>query len=232
MLQNAATYLQIFGIGFSFGLAGPCLLTCAPLLVAYIGGRKVAWKQSLIDISIFLLGRLSAYLILGYLAGLSAAIIRRWSISGPVLFLRPLGGVIILLLGIYVWSGKEPISWLCKCRARPAFGSGSLFILGFILGIYPCAPLLALLLEIALIAKTAWQGMYYALWFGLGTLISGFIVIGTLSGIFTYLPAKVFSSPKSNLIFRIICACFLICLGLGMLCGSHPFTTYKTGALN
>lgn len=232
MFKDAITYLQIFGIGFSFGFAGPCFLICTPILLAYIGGRKANWKQSLIDIFIFLLGRLLAYLILGYLAGLSAVILRRFSSLGPVFFLKPVAGVIIILLGIYVWSGKEPISWICRCKTSTIFSFTSLFILGFIIGIYPCAPLLALLLEITLIAKTALEGMSYALFFGLGTLISGFMVIGALSGIFTYLPARAFKSKRSNLIFRAICALFLIFLGAGLIFKFYPFSIYKTGALN
>ena len=100
-------------------------------------------------------------------------------------------------------------------------------MLGFIIGMFPCAPLLALLFEIALMSKTALAGMFYALFFGLGTLISGLIVIGSLAGIFSWLPAKIFKSKRSNFVFRIICALLLMLLGLGLIFGPYPYTEYR-----
>lgn len=225
IFNTALTHLQIFGIGFSFGIAGPCFLVCTPILISYIMGRKTVWRQAISDIFILLLGRLLAYLILGYLAGLSGAILRQYSSSVHLSFLKLLGGIIIILLGILVLIGKEPIFGVCKFIQNKAFASSSLFILGLIIGMFPCAPLLALLFEIALISKTAFDGMFYALFFGLGTLISGLIVIGSLSGIFTWLPAKLFKSKTSSLVFRIICAFLLMLLGLGFILG---FGGYKS----
>jgi len=226
------TYFQLFGIGFGFGLAGPCLLVCAPVLITYVAGRQATWRQALRDIFIFLLGRFLAYLILGYLAGLSGIILRQFCDLSLIPIVKALGGAIIVLLGIYVWLGREPIARLCKCKANTIFSFSGLFMLGFIIGVFPCAPLLALLLEITLISKTAFAGMFYALFFGLGTLISGFIVIGGLSGILTWLPAKVLKSKRSNLIFRIICALLLFWLGLNLIFRLYPYSAYKTGVLN
>ncbi|MDP3041883.1 MAG: sulfite exporter TauE/SafE family protein [Candidatus Omnitrophota bacterium] len=216
-MLNVVTILELFGIGFSFGLAGPCLLVCTPVLIAYIAGKQVRLRQALVDIAIFLTGRLLAYLVLGYLAGLSGFILRQFSNSSLVVLLKACGGMIIILLGIYVWIGKEPFSWACKHRAGTIFNFTSLFILGFVIGIFPCAPLLALLFEIALVSKSAWGGLLYALFFGLGTFISGFIVVGALSGIFTRLPPGIFKSRTGNLIFRTICASLLILLGLRLI---------------
>jgi len=213
------TYFQLFSIGFGFGLAGPCLLVCAPVLIAYVAGRQKADKQGLSDILIFLSARLLAYLVLGFLAGLSGVVLRRFLNLSLIPWIKALGGLIIILLGIDVWLGREPFAWLHKCKVGKIFGFSSFFVLGFIIGIFPCAPLLALLLEIALISKTAMDGLSYALFFGLGTFISGFIVIGVLSGIFTWIPAKLLKSKKSNLIFRIICALLLFWLGLGLTIG-------------
>jgi sulfite exporter TauE/SafE len=103
----------------------------------------------------------------------------------------------------------------------------SLFTLDFIIGIFPCAALLALLFEIVLISNTAFERMFYAFLFGLGTLVSGLIVIGGLSGIFTWLPAKILKSKRSNFVFRVICALLLIMLGLGLIFGPYPYTEYQ-----
>lgn len=216
---NTVTFLQLFGIGFSFGLAGPCLLVCTPVLIAYIAGKQVKFKQALVDISIFLTGRLLAYLLLGYLAGLSGLLLRQFSNSSLVVYLKVSGGIIIILLGIYVWLGKEPSSLACKFKANAIFNSTGLFVLGFSIGLFPCAPLLALLFEITLVSGSAWGGLLYALAFGLGTLISGFIVMAALSGIFTRLPPGIFKSRAGNLIFRTICALLLILLGSRLILG-------------
>jgi len=211
------TYFQLFGIGLSFGVAGPCFLSCTPFFVTYLAGKKLKWSQGLIEALVFLSARLFAYLVLGYLAGLSAILLKRFSSSNFVLFLKPLGGVIIIILGIFILIAREPK--LCGCRSSmdKAFTLSSLIILGFSMGIFPCAPLLALLFEITVISKTALQGLLCALSFGLGTFISGFIVIAGCSGVISWLPAKVLKSNLSKLAFRIICALFLILLGTSIL---------------
>lgn len=226
------TYLELFSIGFSFGLVGPCLLVCAPVLITYVAGRQTTWKHALNNIFFFLSGRFFAYLVLGYLAGLSGVILRQFCDLRLIPFVKALGGVIIIILGVYVWQGNESFCCLGKGKADKIISFSSLFILGFLIGVFPCAPLLALLFEIALISKTALDGMLYALFFGLGTFISSFIVIGGLSGIFTWLPAKVLKSKKSNLIFRIICALLLIWLGLNLIFQFYPYSVYKTGVVN
>lgn len=216
-MPDNAVLLQLFGIGFSFGLAGPCLLVCTPVLISYIAGKQAKPKQALLDISVFLSGRLLAYLLLGYLAGLSGLLLRQFANSGLLLSLKFAGGIIIILLGVYLWLGREPFSRLCKRKAGAIFNSGSLFILGFIVGVFPCAPLLALLFEITLISKSATGGMLYALFFGLGTFLSGFIAVGALSGIFTWLAPRIFRSRTAGLFFRAVCSLLLILLGLNLI---------------
>jgi sulfite exporter TauE/SafE len=227
VLNTAITYLQIFGIGFSFGVAGPCLLICAPILITYIAGKQTTWRHVLSDIFMFFVGRLLAYLILGYLAGLSGSLLRQFSSSDLLGFFKPLGGLIIILLGISVLAGKESSFGICKFAGNKVTGFGSLFVLGFITGLFPCAPLLALLFDIALISKTAMAGMFYALFFGLGTLVSGLIVVGSLAGILAWLPSRIFKSKRSNFVFRTICALLLVLLGLGLVFGPYPYIEYR-----
>ncbi|MCG2714512.1 MAG: sulfite exporter TauE/SafE family protein [Candidatus Omnitrophica bacterium] len=210
-------YYQLFGIGLSFGVAGPCFLSCTPFFITYLAGKQLKWRQGLIEALIFLSGRLFAYLVLGYLAGLSTALLRQFGSSSFILFLKPLGGVIIISLGILILFSREPAYCGCKFLANKVFTFGSLFILGFIMGVSPCAPLLALLFEITIISKTAFQGLLCALSFGLGAFISGFIVIAGLSGLISWFPAKVQKSSLTLLVFRIIFASLLILMGLNLI---------------
>ena len=225
MSNTFITHLQIFGIGFSFGIIGPCFLVCTPILITYIAGREKRWRGVFGDLFTFLSGRLVSYVILGFLAGLSSALVARFTSSNLALIFKPLGGLISILLGILVLVNKENVHDACKTSHGKVYNFGGLFTLGFIIGVTPCAPLVALLLEIALISKTALEGASYALSFGLGTFFSGLVVVGILAGILTGVAAKVLRSRTSNLIFRIACASLLILLGLGLIVGRYSYIT-------
>lgn len=224
MFNTALTYLQIFGIGFSFGIAGPCFLFCTPVLITYLLGRRERWQEALSDIAIFLIGRLSAYVLLGALAGASGAILRRFIDPSAAVFISPLSGAVSIILGIFVLVYKEPVT--CACASGPGrkiYGYGSLFTLGFILGISPCTPLTALLLEIALMSKSAIEGASYTFFFGLGTLLSGIIVLGALAGIIGGIAKKLVRSRAATTTFRLVCAGLLILLGTWLIFTSTLF---------
>jgi thiol:disulfide interchange protein DsbD len=224
MLNTAITDLQIFGIGFSFGIAGPCFLFCTPVLITYLLGRKERWHEALGDILVFLTGRLSAYVLLGSLAGLSGAVLRRFIGPPAAAFINPAAGAVSIMLGILVLVYKEPV--LCACGGSPArkiYGFGSLFTLGFIIGISPCAPLTALLLQIALMSRSVVDGASYAFFFGLGTFLSGLLVVGALTGVIGGLIRKLVRSGPAAAIFRAACAALLILLGLGLIFRNAPF---------
>ena len=217
MHNTLITHLQIFGIGLSFGLAGPCFLTCAPVLITYLAGKKGPWAEALSDIFIFLTGRLAAYCLLGYAAGLSAGLLNRFTHPQAASFFKPLAGAISILLGIAVLLTREDSARECRPPKGKLYESGGLLGLGFALGIAPCAPLAALLFEIALMSKSAFEGASYALSFGMGTFISGLIVVGAIAGIIKWFPSKMLKSKASSRIFKIACAILLILLGISMI---------------
>jgi sulfite exporter TauE/SafE len=182
--------------------------------MTYLLGRRERWREAFGDIFVFLSGRLSAYVLLGGLAGLSGAVLRRFISPSVAVFIGPLSGAVSIMLGVLVLVYKEPVT--CACGGDPArkvYGYGSLFMFGFIIGASPCAPLTALLLEIALMSKSVLDGALYALFFGLGTLMSGIIVIGALTGIIGGLANRLVQSRAAAAAFRIACAGFLILLG-------------------
>lgn len=214
MLNTFITNLQIFGIGLSFGLAGPCLLFCTPVILVYIAGRSRGLARSLVDISAFLCGRFTAYVALGAIAGFSGALLRSVIEPGraPAL-INPLAGAISMALGAIVLFRKAPEPCGCADGAGKIYGTGGLFALGFVLGVSPCAPLAALLLQIALMSNSAIDGAIYSASFGLGTALSGFIVIGSAAGLMKGLLDRYARSPAIATGFRIICASLLIGLG-------------------
>lgn len=223
MFNTTITYLQLFGIGFSMGIAGPCLLTCAPLLVTYIAGRRISFLESIRDILIFLFGRFIAYIALGYIAGFAATYFRMVANKVFVPWLRLLAAVIIILMGLYVGIGQKLLNKICPASLSKITGISSLFLLGVIIGLSPCPPLVALLIELAIISKNGMDAVFYILFFGLGTFISGLLALGVLSGLFSWLPAKIFHSTRIKFVFRIVCALLLVSLGLNLVFAVFKF---------
>lgn len=219
MLNTVITHFQIFAIGVTFGIAGPCFLACTPILITYVVGKKERWAEAFKDILIFLSGRLLAYILLGGLAGLSGAVLRRFTEVNFAGYLEPISGAVSIVLGIIILAHKEPATCACGDTRKKTYNFGGLFVLGFMIGVSPCAPLLALLFQIALMSKNALDGASYAFSFGLGTFLSGLIVVGTLTGILGGFTRKLVRSRTANIAFRIACGALLILLGLGLIFG-------------
>lgn len=218
MTNTLITHLQVFLIGFSFGIAGPCFLVCTPIIVTYVAGNKKRFIEALGDIFVFLTGRLAAYLILGCLAGASAALLKGFIGSQGASFFRPIGGAVSVLFGVMMLVKRRMSS--CRCPSgsfNKAYSFGGLFILGFMLGITPCGPLVALLSEITLISRNVLDGMSYALSFGLGTFLSGLIVVGCFTGIIAQVPERILRSERANFIFRAVCAVLLMLFGVSLI---------------
>ena len=85
--------------------------------------------------------------------------------------------------------------------------------LGFLIGISPCVPLVAILTYIACTATNALQGVAYALWFGIGTIVP-MMILGPLVG---SLPEKMLRSPTHLRVFKIVCGVILVLFGLQLL---------------
>lgn len=220
MSSTFITSLQLFAIGFSFAVAGPCFLTCTPILLTYVVAADKKWPKILANIFIFLSGRFLAYLILGCLAGLSSGVLNRFLSSNYSIILKPLGGLISIILGVFILFNKDSDNFFCKLAQNRMAGFGNIFILGFIVGISPCSPLIALLFEVALISKTALTGLFYLSAFGLGACLASLIIIAVLTGLLKGLSVKIFKSKTSNAAFKIICALLLILLGINIIISS------------
>lgn len=213
------THLQIFGIGFSFGIAGPCFLICTPVLLTYVVGSKRAWPDVLKDIVTFLSGRLIAYIALGFLAGLSGSALRNFTSLNASSYFRPLAGAVTIFFAFLILLNRDNYECACPNKHGKIFNFGGVFAFGLLVGLAPCAPLLALLFDIVLMSKGALDGMFYALSFGIGTFLSGLITVGIIAGLLTRIPAAFIKSRTVNLIFKVICALLLIALGIGLIIG-------------
>lgn len=205
MLLTVIPALQVFSVGFILGLTGPCLFYCLPVILALSAGAAENYKKILLGIVTFLSGRLFAYILLGFLAGVSGFILRQFTDSHFSFYLQPAAGIISIAFGVWIFF-RQKKEEACQKRERKILNSTGFFVFGFLIGISPCPPLMGLLLEIALISKTSLQGAIYGLIFGLGTFFSGFILAAGLSGVLNRLP--------KNRIFKGSCALVLILFGI------------------
>ena len=204
MLSNS---LRLFTAGFTMGW-GPCLIYTAPLILPYIGAMKRSWQDGLKIALIFSAGRLLALTILGGVAAFAFNFINQffppqksgWLYLIVAFFMIAMGTFIILGKGFRMNIGKTIINK----------ENTSVFLVGFLMGIAPCLPYVAILTYIACVAEgSPFIGAFYASLFALGTAIS-LIVLGPFMGIIT---EKLFKTEKAIKAFHLICAIVLILFG-------------------
>ena len=219
MASTLVTCLQLFGIGFSFNIVGPCLLVCGPILITYVTGNRKDLRASISDVLIFLSGRLLAYTVLGYLAGISGEFLKRLAgSSSSVIFFKPFAGIISIILGLAILFNSSGFSrHRCQEARGTRYGTAGLFLLGLAQGAVPCVPFTAILFEIALMSKSALHGAAYAFAFGSGTFLSGLLIFGAISGAMSVLAKNIIRSKEANIVFNLLAAILLILLGLSLI---------------
>jgi len=208
MLSNS---LRLLIAGFTMGW-GPCLAYTAPLLLPYIGATKRNWQDGLKVAFAFSIGRLLALAILGGLATVAFSSINRffppqrsgWLYLMVAFFMITMGILIILGKGFKMHIGKTILDK----------GTISIFLFGFLMGIAPCVPYVAILTYIACVAENAvLTGILYAAFFAAGTALAP-IALGSLMGI---IPEKLFRSAKLLKTFQVVCGVVLVFFGFQLI---------------
>ncbi|HAM39007.1 MAG: hypothetical protein A2474_02845 [Elusimicrobia bacterium RIFOXYC2_FULL_34_12] len=206
---NFSVVTELFITGIVLGV-GPCFLFCAPLISSYIFANGADQKEGLKITISFSLGRILAYSLLGFA---SVALINTFDIQKDV-FKRAAGILLLLILPIYN-IGKDKIkvcNFLCKfSEKRLNFNS---FFIGLLIGLSPCAPLLAILSYIVVKSESIYFGLFYGFMFGVGTFISPLIFCGLLLGFISNYCSK---SKEMFLIFKIIGNVLLIIFALKLI---------------
>lgn len=182
LISGTATLPQqvsLFGVwllGLSMGLTA-CTVTCLPFMGAWVLGRGGDNRAALRDTGVFLLGRVTAYSLLGGLAGALGAWLTH-ALSGGIgnAFI----GVASIAAGLWLLL---PSRLNGGCSAARNAASTPPFLLGFSLSLTPCAPLASLLAACAL-SGGALPGVGYGLSFGLGAALTPLLVIVPLMGLF------------------------------------------------
>jgi sulfite exporter TauE/SafE len=215
MTEWATTAVQLFGLGVAVGLSGPCLFACGPPLLLFITGQRSTSSQVLWHLVAFLSGRLVSYSLLGLAAGVSASWLHGMITPEVAEAARPLGGLLVIGLGTLTWVRRHRHSCSRPPRATGTLGALSLFLLGLTMGLSVCPPLLAVFSEIVFSAKSWWDGLVFGFAFGCGATVSGFAVLGAVSGVAAWLPSR-FLQPGSRgtRVFQGVAAGSLILYGL------------------
>ena len=206
--------LRLLSAGFGMGW-GPCLAFSGPILLPYIAATKAGWREGLKVSAVFSLGRLLGLGILGGLATMAFASINRFFPPHRSGYLYLGIAVFVVLVGALIVLGKDSELPLYRTFRKRIVdeGGGSMLGLGFIIGISPCVPLVAILTYIACTATNALQGVAYALWFGIGTTVP-MMILGPLVG---SLPKKMLKSPTHLRVFKMVCGVILVLFGLQLL---------------
>ena len=191
---------------------GPCLAYTLPLLLPYIGATKRNWKDGLkVGVS-FSVGRLIALALLGGLATVTFGFINRffpphrsgWLYLIVALFMVTIGSFIILGKGFKLHIGKKILDK----------GTGSMFVFGFLMGIVPCVPYVAVLTYIACIAENnILVGILYAAIFSAGASVAP-IVLASFMGVIS---EKLFTSDKLLRAFQLACGIVLLLFGFQLI---------------
>jgi sulfite exporter TauE/SafE len=206
MMLNFSKLWLFFLQGLILG-AGPCLFTCLPILVPYLAGKEKSFQAGLKATLIFGFARTIVYTLLGGIVGLAG--FGLFQLLGTFFWKKiiwSLAGVVIIILGILMVFQKNEPDQLCSIKKKSPFeASGSnLFLLGIIIGLAPCGPLISILLEVMLLTNSILAGIFYGLAFGLGTIISPLLLIGAAAPI---LPKKILKI-KASLIYGLILIAF------------------------
>ncbi len=217
MFDVAITAIQLFGIGFTLGLSAQCFLVCAPFILPFVASVDDDWRKSLRDAALLISGRLSAYIFLGALAGASGGLIDRVLGSAGISYLKLFAGITIVILGLFIMLGAAPTMRFCEVMRKSKFVKGSLFLVGVVIGLVPCLPLLSVVFEITLISKSLFQGAFYALFFGLGTSLASFILIGPSASLLGHFTSKTVKAPKAQGLLRFACGFLIIAFGIHFL---------------
>lgn len=211
------TLWSLFITGLFLGY-GPCLLSCGPLLVSYITATKENGASGLRTYLIFSVTRLFVYALFGVLAGVFGEwIVHRLFESAALKILFFFFGLFFVILGLALMFEKLSLSRSCEGFIQHIVkpeDTKNIVLLGLIVAMSPCLPLLAILGYIALISDTWIKGVVYMTSFGLGTLISPMILLSFAAGWAAQLIKR---RAKMMRRIRFVCGCVICFLGVHLM---------------
>lgn len=211
---NIAAGMFISGVFFG---SGPCVASCGPVLISYVAGTKRNILAGLRVYAIFSASRILVYCILSVLIFIFGSVTLEHSLDRYYPYLIFLAGVFLIMMGILMVLGQRLEYRVCQFLGKNFLerDTKSVILMGLVMGLAPCAPLLGILSYIGLVSKSWLSSLLYGFLFGVGTSISPLIILTVLAA---WLPQSL-SSKQLNYsrIFNIICGIILVFLGAALI---------------
>jgi sulfite exporter TauE/SafE len=165
-------YSSGFVLGLSTGVV--CLAYCGPVLIPFLMGEGKGVYKNIGSVSLFLLGRLAAYLFVGILAGMIGHVILQPSASKTV-FIGFLYIILSLLMIVYGFHRFREIclgrsNLMVKKSYARRWPSLLPFTGGFATGLNLCPPFLLAITGAMETGKIAGSVLFFFLFF-LGTSV-------------------------------------------------------------
>lgn len=204
-------FLDVLMIGAALSW-GQCWAFCAPVLLPYVAGTQKGWREGLAAGLTFSLARVIPYIIWSAVsAGFGRCLFSRVDKSCFPVVIDVITGLLLSLLGIMVLTRRPLLP--SGCHKGCSQGKKKLFLLGFLTGAVPCAPMLGLLVYIAVKTESLLRGALLGLAFGIGTLFSPLFLFTSLAG-----GAAGFlrGMPRADKVFSSLCGLILLYSGVGM----------------
>ena len=208
-------YLFISGLILG---SGPCLSFCAPVLIGYTAAFKASTRKSILSYLIFSFFKIIGYVLLGVVCALGVKLLNSPLFLKYTDYVYIALGCFVTMIGLSVLFLKGNCSpricaWLHKGNIR------NVGILGLLVGLSPCLPLLGILNYIVIVSNNATDAMTYTFVFGLGTVLSPLLLLIVLSAKLAELLSK---NDKLQMAIRLLCGALLLFLGIKVIIQALP----------
>ncbi|MFZ2356901.1 MAG: sulfite exporter TauE/SafE family protein [Candidatus Omnitrophota bacterium] len=198
----------LFLLGLSFG-SGPCIASCGPVLISYVAAKKNDLLKNIIIYLLFSFARVLVYIVLGLLIFLVGKFTIENVLGNFAKYVFIFGGFFIVILGFFICIGKNiKIKFFQRDKQN-------IFIIGLIIGLLPCAPLLVMLSYIGLVSKSWPQALLYSTSFGIGTALSPLLLLVIMASFFN----RILENLKEVYcrVFNFLCGLVMMLLGIHLI---------------
>jgi len=208
--------ISLFLTGLLFG-SGPCIASCGPFLITYIAGTKKSISKGVMVYILFSVARISVYVALSLGIFFLSRFAMEKILGGLYKYVLILGGAFIITIGLFLAFGRrlEFSFWQSWHKNILERDKKSIVAVGLVIGLLPCAPLLAILSYVGLVSRTWVSSLLYSFAFGIGTFVSPLVLLAILAGLIPHL----FLQKKAiySSIFSLICGLIIIFLGIQLI---------------